>query len=146
MVKTFTRVFPIAAKPSDLLALASLPLLGPNYLNFLERIERSNGQDESRMWTSYEVWIVYKAILKTKGMIEHFVDAAQNKVTLRHNGDIAMFVSTFQIKSNEVHLTCTYEAKIPLTAWLVARVLDRALIQSAAAMDRYAASRALGPQ
>jgi hypothetical protein len=146
MVKSFTRIFPIKAAPSSLMELASLPLLGPHYLNFLQRIEKTDDQGSKHGWTSYKVWVVYKSILKTQGVVEHLAEGALQKVTLRHDGGIAMFVSTFQIEADEVQLTCTYDAKIPLVQWLVARVLDRALTQVASAMDRYAATRAWGPQ
>jgi hypothetical protein len=143
---TLSRVFHISSMPSAILAVASQPLLGPQYLNFLTRIEPLTRTATPGIWSPYQVWVQYRAILKTQGRVDHYVDAVNQRVSLRHNGPLVAFEAAFDISNCDVRLHCTYRAKVPFASWIIAKVLDRTLEQVASAMDRYAATGTWDPQ
>ena len=145
MSKTLSCTFQITCDPEVLLDLASRPLLAPAYLNFLETIEPGQGLTADSDWAPYTVRVAYRSILKTSGLVEHRVDKAARAAHLRHDGPLAQFEAIYRIIDHQVELNCAYTTKVPLVSWLVRTVLNRALVQIAAAMDRYAASRTAAP-
>jgi hypothetical protein len=143
--QSLTRTFPIASHPDALLRLAGQPLLASAYLNFLDTIAPVDARGESDGWKAYDVQVSYRSLLKASGRVEHLTEPHKGKSHLRHDGPLARFEAVFSINHGRVDLTCTYEAKAAMINWLVAKVLDRTLKQVAAAMDRYAATRSIGP-
>jgi hypothetical protein len=143
--QSLSRTFPISSHPDALLRLAGQPLLAPAYLNFLDTIAPVTGRSESNGWNAFDVQVSYRSLLRASGRIEHLTEPHIGKSHLRHDGPLAQFEAVFTINHGRVDLTCTYEAKVAMINWLVARVLDRALQQVASAMDRYAAARSIGP-
>jgi hypothetical protein len=139
------RRFPIASPPKSLLAVAQKPLLAPAYLNFLESIEATDTGNLSDGWAAYKVRISYRSIFRAYEVIEHHVDYDTQTARLRHNSPLACFDATYVVGDQHVDLSCSYEAKLPVVAWLISIGLDRMLAQIVAAMDRYAASLAPSP-
>ena len=151
MARTLVRHFAIHAQPHQFLWLASQPQLAPHYLNFLTDIRQSEANQHSKLdyektqWGHYEVWVQYRNLLKAQGFVHVRVESDYNTVFLDHDGNLAQFEAAFVVEPGLVTMTCHYVAKIPLVSWLISKLLDRALAQFAAAMDRYAASSTLGP-
>jgi hypothetical protein len=145
MVKTLNRTFPITVCPIALLNVASLPLLAPDYLNFLKRISVSEPAYRCQDWACYDVWVTYKSLLNATGVVEHRLDRATQTVFMRHDGPIAAFEAVFHVQAGLVELACTYSTKVPMISWLIGKSLDRLLSQVAFAMDRYAAFCEVSP-
>jgi hypothetical protein len=140
MTKSLQRTFAITAPTAALMNVAEQPLIAPRYLNFLTSICRNTEVPCPEGHAAYEVGVSYRAILKAEAIVYHGVDRNQNLAFLSHDGPLAAFDAVFALKDGEVVLVCTYHAKVPLISMLVNKLVDRALVQVAGAMDRYAAS------
>lgn len=144
-MQTLKRKFLIQSPPDILFALASTPLLAPQYLNFLKSISALPNHKVSDMWGAYRGEVSYRGILNLSPMIEHCVDQTRQIAKLRHFGDLAEFEAEFEIRNGEVVLTCQYQTKTAWISWFVGKALDRVLTQVAGAMDRYACGMAREP-
>jgi ribosome-associated toxin RatA of RatAB toxin-antitoxin module len=143
MEQVLVRQFEIEASQAAFLAVASRPLLAPEYLNFLTKIETVTlvpTTKETKAWEAFRVWVNYRGLLQTTAVISCRLDATAKTMFLRHDGPFATFEAQFQIGVGLVRLECAYKAKVRLITWLIATMLDRALNNISSAMDRYAAA------
>jgi hypothetical protein len=136
--QSLKRHFPTASRQSDLLALASQPLLAPAYLNFVDRIDIVSSTGGALVWREFDVHVRYRSLLKTTGRVAHRVIDGASIVQLRHDGVLVSFEAQFSIFEGHVELDCVYTPKVAMMNWLVAVALDRTLVQIAGAMDRFA--------
>ncbi len=147
------REFVVQSSQRALFKLACRPSLAPEYLNFLTKIEpfpspTSKGAASSASdlnggalgLKAYQVWVNYRGLVRTTGIVRHGIAESASCAILHHDGPLVSFQATFQIDEGRVNLDCIYHAKVPFASWLIARVLDRALMQVSGAMDRYAAT------
>jgi hypothetical protein len=144
MTKSLQRTFATTAPEAALMSLAEQPLIAPRYLNFLSSICQNTEAPCPEGHAAYDVAVSYRSILKAEALVYHGVDLNQNMVFLSHDGPLAAFDAVFAVKDGEVVLVCTYQARVPLISMLVNKLVDRALMQVAGAMDRYAAGHGPG--
>jgi hypothetical protein len=117
MEKSLVRVFDIETTPDAFLAVASRPLLAPDYLNFLTSIEpvaNALQGEEAKAWQAFQIKLNYRSIVQTTAIVTYRVDTTAKTVFLGHDGPLAAFQSSFEVTEIQVMLDCTYTSKVTL--------------------------------